>query len=339
MANFYKARMENDIQPVILPCTNDSIYLDFSLEPQLIRVRSMNTANLIIDSTDAISFKNKNNPINCILGQFESPGSILMRKVKRMAIKTVKFRHATPNCNARNNQMLIYRKDTGTITEVILPERFIKTPLELVSYIVSELNASPGLAGMNFFIVNTLSNSENIFSIRSLIDFVLLKKSTCVEFGGNMYGFMPSENAETPAQLSLIAKPFQDMGPIYLQYTAFIDFCSTYLNNYTKVPSSTTSFGQNRFVYRMFLPGWDGYTSDPATTWQPSIKRTITDIIENPAFFTWNPEESITSIDMQILDEYGREFYVPEIYTTTTYDILNVKGEGTQWSMIFNCEI
>ena len=191
----------------------------------------------------------------------------------------------------------------------------------------------------DFFAHVNLPNTIFFYLHFQAIEFVLLKSSTSVRYGGNMYGFIPAEDAETPAELSLIAKPYQDVGPIYLQYTAYIDFCSSYLNNYTKVPSSSTAFGQNRLIYRMYLPGWDGYTSDPVNTYQPSIKRAITDVVYNPAFFTWNPEEAITTIDMEILDEYGREFYIPEYYATISNDILNAKGEGTKWNIIFNCEI
>lgn len=339
MANLYKARMENNVQPVILPPTNDSVFQDFSLEPQLIRARSMNSANLIVNSADGVTFENENGPVNLVVGQFEAPGSILMRKVKRMAIKSVLFSHATPNVNVRNNQFLIYRKDNNTITEVILPEFFYKSPYELVASMIIYFNGEPGLVGMNFFAVQSSSGVENIFSIRSLIPFVILRKSTAVLYGTNMYGLIPAPAAETIPELSAIAKTYQDMGPVHLQYTAYVDFCSSYLNNYTKLASSTTAFGQNSFIYRLYLPRWDGYTSDPINTYQPTIKRNITDIVENPTYFTWNPEESISTMDIQLRDEFGQLFYVPSYYITTSNDITDVKGAGIQWSLIFNCEI
>lgn len=340
MANLYGARMVKNVEAVVLPMVNDSVFQDFTLEPQMIRARSMNTANLILNSSDSTTFENRNTPTNIILGQFEAPGSILMRKVKRIAVKTVKFSHTTPNINARNNQILVYRKDMGTITEVLLAEQFIKSPLQLIIVLIATLNAAPGLAGMNFTPVGSNTGVENIFSIRSAVsDFVFLRKSTAITYGYNMYGFIPADPAETPAELSLIAKPYQDMGPVRLQYTAYVDFCSTVLNNYTKLPSATTSFGSNRIIYRLYLPRWDGYTSDPETTYQPSIKRDITDIVENLTFFTWNPEENISTIDMQLLDEYGREFYFPQVYASSSNDITDIKGSGIQWSIILDCEI
>lgn len=347
MSNLYKARMEN-AKPVILPPTNNSVFQDFSLEPQLIIPRQPNSFNLILDSSDAEIFDNVETPVDLVLAQDGTKGSILSRKVKRMGVTRVAFSHCTPNINARNNQFLIYRADTNAIVSTLLPEAFIRSPLELIDYIITYLNLNAGLAGMNFSRLNASRGPENVFNLLSDVAFVILRESNCME-ANNMYGLRPTpEVGRTPAALAAIASRTQTVGPIHLQYSAYVDFASTKLTSYTKAPNASTSSGSNRLLYRFFLPRWLKYESDPyppATYFPPTIQRDTLVEVEEPVYFTWNPEENLSVFDIQVLDDQGRFWYVPEQFDTSdpAYPIKMAengkKWTGVQWSITLNCEI
>ena len=352
MANLYKARMENNVIPTVLPPVNDSVFQDFTLEPQMIRARTMNTADLYLNSSDGDIFRTESSPTDLIIGQGGARGSILMRKVKRIGLTKVAISHTTPNVNARNNQFLVFRKDTLVVVEVILAEAFINCPLDLINYIVTSLNASAGLAGMNFVSVPAVNGPNNVFGLKADIEFLILNESTCIQYGLNMYGVYPGSKPAANSNVALFmlenAKLQTTIGPMHLQYSAFVDFTSTTLNSYTKLASASTSNGANRLLYRLYLDRWTHYESNPGVTgyYAPNIRRDLLIDVIHPTYFTWNPDENISTIDIQVLDEYGLPFYTPSSFPTADptnpiifTDVPGKKYTGLQWQLNFNCEI
>ena len=95
MANLYNPRVGGQVQQVALPPVNDSFFQDFTLEPQMVRVRSPNTAFFYASS------KNVHNegvaPVNVSVSV---PGDgMITRKVKRMTLGFVDMQFSTPVIN------------------------------------------------------------------------------------------------------------------------------------------------------------------------------------------------------------------------------------------------
>lgn len=358
MANVYKARI-NTAEFVILPPTNDSVYQDFSLEPQLLRVRQPNSFTLTLNSSDADIFDNNESPCDLILSQKNTRSSILSRKVKRIGISRINFSNCTPNINNTNNQFLVYRGDNQTIVEYILPENQLNDPLQVIGYIVNSFNAASVFSGMNFaYLAAASPGIENVFLLTCNVPFLILRECLAVSRGINLWGFRPNialgtevintgPNSNIQA-LNAAASLQQTIGPMHLQYTGWVDFRSDKLSSYTKAPNATTSpSGGNNLLYRLYLPRWNGYLSNPSASgyYPPSIPRDISQQIEQLVYFTWNPEEVIATMDIQIFDQFGNLFYVPSQFATSnssTPIIMAVnqkKWTGVEWNIILNCEI
>lgn len=338
MSNIYTARTDK-ANPIYAPMVNDSTFQDFTLEPQYVRVRANNTANLIFNSTDIVV--TTSDPTNLILTQYGSPSAILMRKAKRIALTRIQFSHSTPCINKRNNNVTIFRADTNAIVTFDLPEANFTTPTDLMTFLVTIFNTIPGLAGINFGF-NVSAGIDNVFQLYSIagIRFSISPVCSAAAFGWWCYGFPYNYRAdfvENVANLNALASEYMSIGPVNLTYSPFVDFNSTALNSYSKVCNSSTAFGQNRLVGRLPLRRWNGADPD-------ALKNRTYDIqIENPVWFTWNPEENINAIDFQLTDDIGKSFYAPTFIEAPGSAVPFIPMEknfyGISWTLTFNVEI
>ncbi len=351
MANLFDPRKSSNVTQVSLPPINDSYFQDFTLEPQMVRSRTLNTANLYVYSSDVVvlnpdtlSTRSSDYPNKLHVKQYNTRGgSILMRKIKRMGISHVNFSHTTPNVNIRNNTITVYRADTNAIVNVIIQEGFYNSPKILITAIVARLNID--MPGMGFVYENVLVSPQNVFVLRAVVPFYILPESSMVLRGRSLAkiatGFYFGRD---PVVLATLAKLTWLVGPMHMQYTAYVDFSSTVLNSYTKIPSASTLHGPNRLLTRLYLDRWDGYESNPddINYYAPDIKRDYRVENDNPVFFTWNPEENVSTFDIQVTDEFGDYFYLPTQYTSLDTSIIepfeNFTG-GLDWHLTFNCEI
>jgi hypothetical protein len=336
MSNIYKARTDS-ANPVYLPMVNDSTFQDFTLEPQYVRVRANNSANLIFNSTDIVV--TTSNPTNIVLTQYGSPSSIMMRKAKRLALTKISLSHSISNINENNNKLTVFRADSNSIIPIILPINNFTTPADLMTYLITVLNGEPLLAGINFAFLPSIG-FDNIYQLYSVagIKFCFSPLCSAVAFGYWTFGFpytYRSDFVETVASLIALSSVYQTIGPINLTFSPFIDFTSTALTSYTKAQNVTTGNGA-KLLGRLQLRRWNGADTQ-------SLKNRNYEVeIENPVWFSWNPEENINAIDFQLIDDVGRLLPLP-----LTIPILSSPSEapmqnnffGLTWSLTFNVEI
>ena len=150
------------------------------------------------------------------------------------------------------------------------------------------------------------------------------------------------------------------------RYSRYIDVFSPTLTSYTKLPSATTKSGSNSLLYRLYLDVFSDYASaipdegillnslagvDTPIIYQPENNQFIggTDV---PVTFTRNVDESISTIDFRIRDEYGNVFLgkpanvykfvnplIPDKDTIKKTQVPDIFTHGINWDMAFYCEI
>lgn len=341
--NLYESRIKG-ADPVYLPLVNDSVFQDLTLEPQMVRVRSNNSANLILELQDVQSFPSL--PTNVKVTQYGSQSAILMRKVKRIALTKVLFTYYTPCINEYNNLLSVYRDDTQQIIDIVLVKYQPADPNAFMVYLIDILNAEPGLVGMNFsFIVSP--DFDNIFQLASSagIKFAFSPDCSAVINGFPAMGF-PRGFRRTIANNTLLPYSLQELrdisssymaiGPVNLTYSPFVDFNSTTLTGYSKMNSASTGGTGKETLYRLFLRKYN--QANPS-----EIKNRNYEIdILNPVWITWNPEESLNTIDIFLTDNNGRPFRVEEfLQIPSVQPFVNIKRQfyGMDWTLVFNTEI
>jgi hypothetical protein len=373
MANLFNSRDVSIITPVALTPVNDSYYEDFTLEPAMVRVRAPNSAYLVLSTVDVVNKAVA--PIACTIA---SPGDgILMRKAKRIGIKFVQFNNTTTTINRSNNTLLMFRSSNQTIYTLTIPSGPWNTPQLLITALnTANVNAATGVTFTFFFVGSAATNQaiplvNNVVTMSASEPIVFLSSSSAIMYGNSTFGWpvinTPQWNGLNP--YAAPTDPTQDLnnftwtsmviGPMPCRYTRYVDFFSSSLTSWTKLPSANSRAGANSFIYRLFLDQFNDYSTNPgaivvgpsptAIIWQP-IQTSFESSATNPITWTLNVGENITTVQFDVRDEYGKEFSTFDSYvvrestpgnnTTINREYSpNVFTGGVSWSMAFYAEL
>lgn len=358
MSNTYNARETGPISAVALPPVPDSYYADFTLEPAMVRIRSSNSAFLYTESDD---IRTLDSPANNVL--IGLPGNGLMtRKIKRMGITHLHFRYSTQTINASNQLLRVFRSDDNSIVPVTIPAGVYDHPHALITALVTELNialapivitphgpdgASPG------FPINAYP--QNCWELDSTVAIYFLWDSPAVLYGASTFGWQVAKGpvfdgqALTLAQVNAynaICWSRMIVGPMKCVYSSYVDFRSDTLTRWTKNPNTSSSLGSNSLIFRMYLQCFDSYSANPDYDENPyhRISKHSVYSSQSPVTFTVNPDESISTIDIAIYDEYGKLWQpLPALYErpagTPVAGQPNIWSYGIDWSIAFYTEI
>lgn len=352
---------------VLLTQVTGDHYDSFTAEPQMVRIRAGNQSNLVIDSIDVKNFNAP--PVRVIAGM--SGDGILMRKIKRLTITRAELQFPTPNVNVTNNVFRIYVKDVANappfvvdnLRTVVLPEYRYDSPRQLMTALLLLLNSDDYIgADANVLWEAALyKGSPNTymlqcFELSNHNPHAFYIDNTClaVVHGEPLWNLpniaippplTPSESFAS--RYDRVACDEVRVGPMNMLYTRFVDFHSNTLTQYTKNPSSTTKFGSNAMVHRMYLEPWKQYTSDPAG-FQPSLPQFFEDLDIPPNWTSLNIHQSLTTIDIWLTDEFGNDLYVPnELFVVTGFNeypdkkaTLSARTDcGLRWNLVLTTEI
>lgn len=282
--------------PVILtPITDDLIGNDENLEPQFVRVRASNHAFVYLDANDSQNQSNSNNDFLF----FTNMTSI---KIKRIAVAEVSFFDITPNVNIRNNQLAFFRQSDGARFNIVIPEDYYQSGATFLADIVSALNASG--SGIVFTATPVLSIYPLTFTVGGTAAFRWDETSTMITRGEFLINLL--EPRSGPDVYSIV----KFVGPMYMQYTRYVDVLSYSLNEYTKNPTSANNRHSNTsLLIRIYF---DDFIAP--------VRRTIP--VLTLSWFNFNRTRGIDSIDIKLIDEFGDPFYVPLVITNFDFTLI-----------------
>jgi len=318
-------------QPVSLAMVPDSYYMDASLEPAMTRTRAANSANITLTS-NAVQTRSKP-PVECSVSNPSQ--SILLQRAKRVSMSSVIFRHSTPTINESNDTVLCYDQSSGTIFAFVMAHGDYQTPQQLIKALDNAINASGILTSFFFYfrgtpvpayVTTSAPDTDNEVLLITTTPVYFLSTSNAMARGRSTFGWEnqvgPRWDGINPVNPALAAAyqqlTFTEMliGPMPCAYTRYVDISSPSLTRWTKLPSTTTQTTNTSQLFRYYFPTFVGYDTDPGVLTTASAiiyqkkRENGTENAFDPAYFTVNPSESITSIDLVFRDEYG-DLFVP----------------------------
>ena len=319
----------------------------------MVRIRQPNSSFLIVSSEDRTDQNDLAPPP--VRGQYgmRNGANLLMRKIKRMGSSGVYLRYKTTCVNERNNQFRVWRPTKQKWYEFTIEPHYGTDPIALISHMVFMWN-SPLIvtwdAPVPIWSATYDPRTERFDFTNSLGEYFYIDyKCTAVTRGTPLWRIPVIRPAsDTPAGWDFVSSTRYNLGPCLCLYTRYIDFHSTSLTKWSKNPNATTLNGANSLLFRVYLDGWRGYDQQVSLpgpfVWYPNL---IEDKLHgfNPVWFTMNPDESVTSIDVYLTDEFGDDLFVPAAFQgiqgVGATDIqVDVTGPTTLlWDIILEAEI
>ena len=133
-----------------------------------------------------------------------------------------------------------------------------------------------------------------------------------------LLGITIENSVENTTQASYIAPNFM--------YTSYIDIYSDSLTNYQKIKDTDTSIKNAKgLVARVYLSGVGNPQTTTGTSALGSAPFIMTADLNSPKVIRWTPDVTVTSIDIQVRDQYGN--------LLPGYD----KGFNTEFQMTLLC--
>lgn len=280
------------MESIILEPVSSGIYDNTNLEPQFIQSRTINKANIHILASDAIFETNRTDIlISSIKNKNDQPQN-LGRGIKRITVGNIGMSWVTPNINERNNTLRFRSSISSSFHTITLQEGFYDDRTVLMNEIINKMN-SVGSGQVYTFTQIPLSGGYR-FQINCIPGlFYFDNNCSALLKGSNVYGFQKES-------LTPIGQSSKSVGPMFLCYTRYVDFCSTRLNAYSKMQDTTTGYSSN-IIYRA------GFDLNNAIL-KPGFLNVIV-ASETAKNFLY--DDSLTLIDFQVRDEFGELLYVP----------------------------
>lgn len=280
-------------QVILRPVPSD-IYDLSELEPQLIQKRQKNTAYMYLESrTCLLELTKEKMLLSSVTKQGDQP-NILAQGIKRLAIVSAGVNWVTPNVNIRNNNIQFISSNTGnTIHSVFIQEGFYQNSGAMMTAIVTAMNTATGASGLTFsdtFVV-LRPDTYNLNSVGGT--YYILNTCNAIQKGKQCYNLPESQILSTS----------KVVGNVGLLYTQYIDFCSSKLTSYTKLPNKTNS-QTTCVLFRLFLFSRTNGTQNPI----PGYYYTPVDKL---AGINYSFIDSLSLIDFTLYDQNGDILYVP----------------------------
>lgn len=227
-----------------------------------------------------------------------------LKKINSISIIEASFFDLTPNINIRNNHLAFFRQSDGERFSITIKENYIKTGGDLISVLISLLNKSN--SGIKFFSAPLSEYYPQTFAITSSESFRWDKTSSLIQKGEFLINLMKSGSED-------VFSKFKYVGPMFLQYTRFVDICSVSLTQKAINKSvSNSSKSNNGLLIRIY------FDNDIAP-----IRRTLPILV--PVWFDCS-DRTRPYFDIKLFDEFGDLFYVPSSVTNFDFTlIMNTK--------------
>ena len=337
----FAPKIGETVVPVALVPLPASYQSDFTLEPPMVQVRGGNESLVYLNSNSIGTTQLKR--VNRSQMVISAPGAaVITSNIKRLAVAYINFKHCTPVINQTNNTLYIYVVQTNIVYTVVLRPGDYVTPQLLYTEFIRAVNANAALAAACTFTPIFKGNSSTTVPVPTSSKRVTLVSSSAVYFlpqsplmvngvstfnlpviegsrwNGVASGILPEQQTEWNA----LAATVQMSGDMPCRYTTYIDFQSGSLTRWTKNSTVTSESKSASLLYRLYVPTFTDYASDPgaivitdttaAIAGTPIIyERTTGDYESAPITLAWitaNPSENINTVDITVTDQYGALF-------------------------------
>lgn len=271
---------------VVLAPMMSGIYQDDSLEPQMVTIRGNNNGNIILDSLN----RSPGQPPNIFnIGQGTQ---FFGYRYKRLAFSKLAMFYNTPNVNQTNN--VVQFNVGGTIYTAVIPELHYNFTA-LATALQTALNAAGSPAT---FTVTANTNTRN-YTISSTLAYFFILTSPMVSRGLSLIA-LPQSQTPTTTKVT---------GQVMLMYSKSIYIISDSISQYTKNPSYKSGPGKLSFIASYDFTDND-YVINVGVT--PGIY-VSSDIAFPPRWINYDSSQSLTEVDIKLIDDYGNLFYIPEL--------------------------
>ena len=270
-------------------------------------IREPSTALLLVDSFDRRQGVSPNDLANAnaqAMNNFtlQKRQPFLSGYFNRLAVTEVRFPFNTPNVNARNSSIDICG------VKVTIDEGFY-TPSELAASLQVAVNAD--VPGQNFQVAYNEALGTFAISASNPFSITPYTYPSVAQTLKGLYYMMNFGSA-----LSAVPNTtFQGNPGANIQYTQYVDICSSTLCQFQQVKDSSTRENQSPGVLcRLYLNNFcnenlgDGGTSGKLT-WPGCRPQMVHRLFPQPKFASWSPGQFVDQIDIQLLDDIGQPLY------------------------------
>ena len=273
----------SQIAKVILEPVFDSTVTDTNLEPNFVRVRAPNSAYLYLNNDAQLDTENPCDVVTKL--------SCSMSRISRLAAYHFHFRNFSYNVNPYNNSG---RFAVGGILYSITIPIGSYTPAGRWTAILTQIAAQ--VAGFTFTVsIDPIFNT--IINVTASIPFSAYD-GHIVSCGRYFYGLNPTNSG--PLALDRLSYSFSIQ--LANSYTRYIDICSTILTMYMKIPQRAFN-APGSLMFRWMIDDSDFPIGE--------FVDTLTDS-QDAAWINYNPTQNIDNVDIQLRDEFGNLYYIPQ---------------------------
>ena len=290
---------------------------------------------------------NPTNPNNLVISTGKQ---FAMGKVKRIALTNLNFPLVTPNVNIVNNRFYITYNTVSYF--IIVPEAFY-TGSALATAIQNQMNQTSG--GLGWFAVASTTYNQGILlptastawtvtfntngsftfgnsaintittTVRPITSYSAYtdNNNNIVDVNGNVISngtIYKNLNQITGFNYGFVAPASNTWtgGVASLSYTRYVDFVSSKICKYQNTKDSQTLQNTTDIIYRLYLDSSINLTGNSNYLFcAPAVNMNID--ITNPKFIEWNPDEYLSSVDIQLVDDIGQPLYIPNLNWGSNY--------------------
>lgn len=274
-----------EIPRVILAPVSDEIQLDENLEPPFVRPRETNSQIIVIN------VQNNNyteSPCDQII-----PLVRAVPRVNRIKSTFLSLRYLSPNINPLNNRFSFVKG--GVPFTATIPFDQNLTGLTRYQALALAMSVATGIPGDFAAAVHPVY--ANTFEIRNTIGafwrFDLTPTGTGIINGRFLWGFNGLNYAPGVENSSQFLCSYTE------SYTRWIDILSYELTQFTKIDISGVNVPAECFIrYQLNSTDYGSYEFAP---------------LDNTGSLNFNRSKSLSSVDIQVRDEFGNLLYIPQI--------------------------
>lgn len=278
-----------------------------SREYQHVQVPPSSAGRIHLDTTNLIGESDSTNIlVSSVTAEGNTPNT-LFKNVSKVAVETIYLPTGQlDNVTTRNNQIKFETtNDPGTVyTAFLAPGRY-ENVSDLMDEIVLRMNEVEDTGNYAW----QTENNRYFTKLTSGVgEFRILPDSSMVVKGEPLVN-LPSDNSTSNVK---------DVGPINLLQTKYIEVFSLALSEYSRIPSLSNGLSNSSLIARVFLL-------------EPKAQRSYNEEwvkYEHLNFFYVRPDQSFTSIDFQLRDQFGDYLKVRE-----NPNLKNPKKDSFNWQL------
>jgi len=243
----------------------------------------------------------------------QSQSAYIYGYIKKIVVSQIQIQYGVPTVNTDLNDVF-YIGDGNSpfvLTEIGLPNGFY-TPDELAAVMQQTIRAE--IPAFTTFTVSFVENEGFVFQTQNPAQSFYFPSPLELEFVENLNQREINAVLKTYRLIGMTVANSLDFTAVIQRssnypnflYTPYIDIYSDTLTNYQKIKDTdTTISNQKGLVARAYVSGVGNPQTINGDTALGSSPFTVTLDLNSPKVIRWTPDVTVTSIDIQLKDQYG----------------------------------